>query len=92
MASTAILAKKLASDPIILDDIEVLATLIKASLPNSDTLIAKWSSINNLASLIAYLKPVIILVGWTLFLIKFSPLFKNSAAKITTLVVPSPTS
>ena len=92
IASTANLAKNSASEPMILEDIEVLATLIKASLPKSDTLIAKLSLINLQASLIANLNPVIMLVGCTLFLIKLSALFKNSAAKMTTLVVPSPTS
>ncbi len=57
IASTAKLAKKSASEPMILEDIEVLATLTKASFPKFDTLIAKCSLIYEQDSLIAYLKP-----------------------------------
>lgn len=40
----------------------------------------------------ASLYPYITVVAWILFLINSFPLFKSSAAKITTEVVPSPTS
>jgi hypothetical protein len=43
-------------------------------------------------SFAANLKPAIIFVGCTLFLIKSFAFFNNSAANITTDVVPSPTS
>ena len=92
IASTHISPKNLLSLPIILDDIAVLALLIKASFPKSDTDMHKFSSIYLQASLAASLNPEIMLVGWTLFLINSLALFKNSEAKITTDVVPSPTS
>lgn len=38
-------------DPIILDDIDVLATLIRLSLPKESTFVANWSCINFRASL-----------------------------------------
>lgn len=56
-----------------LDDMEVFATLIRMSLGNSLTFLAKCSSIYLQASLTASLKPLITLVGCTLFLISSLP-------------------
>jgi len=92
MASTAIAENFSESAPIILEDIEVLAQLIKASLPNYLTEVAIVSFKNLQASLAAILYPKIILVGCTLFLINSLAFLNNSAAKMTTEVVPSPTS
>mmetsp|Transcript_11370 Transcript_11370/g.18278 ORF Transcript_11370/g.18278 Transcript_11370/m.18278 type:complete len:318 (+) Transcript_11370:563-1516(+) len=53
MASTAILAYKSQSLPMILDDIEVFAALINASLPNFDVLSVMFSAMNLIASFLA---------------------------------------
>jgi hypothetical protein len=78
--------------PIILLDIAVFATLIKASLPRESTFILDWSCINFTASLHARRYPVMIVVGCTLALTSSLALRNSSAAMITTDVVPSPTS
>jgi len=92
MASVTILLKKSFSAPIILLLMLVLAQLIRASLPKSLTLALRLFSIYLHASLHAILYPLMILVGWSLFLIKSLAFFNNSEARITTDVVPSPTS
>ena len=46
IASTAILAKKSLSAPMIFEDMAVLAQLISASLPSVSTLMARCSSMN----------------------------------------------
>lgn len=75
-----------------LDDIEVLAQFINASSPKLYTVTASLSSTYLQASLAAILKPAIILVGCTFILMSSLALLSNYAAKITTEVVPSPTS
>ena len=85
-------AEKVISAPIILLLMLVLAQLIRASLPKSLTLELRLFSIYLHASLHAILYPLMILVGWSLFLIKSLAFFNNSEARITTDVVPSPTS
>lgn len=90
--STIISENRSFSGPINLLLIDVLATFIRASLPISLTESDIFFSKNVQASLAAYLYPAIILVGWTLFLIKSFALLNISAARITTEVVPSPTS
>ena len=74
------------------DDIEVLAALIKASLPRVSTLTLKFYEINLIDSLRARRYPDMTEVAWILFLMSSFPLLSNSAARITTEVVPSPTS
>lgn len=54
-------------------DIEVLATLMKMSFGSSLTFLARCSSMYLQASLTAILKPLITLVGWTLFLMSSFP-------------------
>lgn len=75
-----------------LDDIEVLAQFNSASSPKLYTVTASLSSIYLQAYLAANLYPAMIFVGWTFILISSLARFSNSAAKITTDVVPSPTS
>lgn len=92
MALTTILEKNSASDESNFDDIEVLAALIRASLPSSSTLIDKFDWMNLTDSLNAILYPLIIAVGWILFLTSSLAPLRSSAARMTTEVVPSPTS
>ena len=92
MELTTSSAKKSLSEESNLDDIDVLAALIKASLPRVSTLTLRWFYINLTDSLSASLYPDITEVAWILFFINSFPLFKSSAANITTEVVPSPTS
>ena len=92
MASTTKPAKKLASALMSLLDMEVLAQLRRASLPSESTGTASLSSMYLHASLAAILYPEMILVGCTLILMSSLALFSSSAARMTTEVVPSPTS
>ena len=92
MDSTTRFAKKLGSAFINLLDIEVFAQFRRAYSPILSTETASLSSIYLHASLAAILKPEIILVGWTFILISSLALFRSSAARMTTDVVPSPTS
>ena len=55
------------------EDIEVLATLMRMSFGSSVTFFDKCSSMYLQASLAAILKPLITLVGWTLFLMSSLP-------------------
>lgn len=89
---TTRLAKKLGSTLINLLDIEVLAQLSRASSPKLSTDSASLSSMYRQASLAAILKPAMMLVGCTFIFMSSLALFNSSAAKITTDVVPSPTS
>ena len=91
-ASTTIVEKKFDSGPMSFDDIDVLATLMRASLPRSATESARVFWIYAQASLAAILYPAMIFVGWTLFLMSSFARLRSSEAKITTEVVPSPTS
>mmetsp|Transcript_32780 Transcript_32780/g.52769 ORF Transcript_32780/g.52769 Transcript_32780/m.52769 type:complete len:243 (-) Transcript_32780:239-967(-) len=91
-ASTAILEKKSASLPIILEDILVFAAFIMASSPRSESRIDMFLLMNRHASFLASRKPDMMVVGWMCFLTSSFADFKSSAARITTLVVPSPTS
>lgn len=91
MALTTRFEKKVGSALMSLLDIDVLAQLVKASSPRLSTVTASLSSMYLQAYLAAILKPIIMLVGWTFILISSLALFSNSAAKITTEVVPSPT-
>ena len=90
--NTTKLEKSCISAPMILLDMEVMAQLTKASLPSSSTDLTKFISMNLTLSLAAILKPLMIWAGCTFYLISSLALFNNSAANITTLVVPSPTS
>ena len=85
-------AKKTGSALINLLDIDVFAALRRASSPRLSTVTASLSSIYLHASLAAILNPIIMLVGCTFILISSLALLSSSAAKITTEVVPSPTS
>lgn len=74
------------------DDIEVFAQLRSASSPRLSTVTESLSSIYLHAYLAAILYPAMMLVGCTFILINSLALLSNSAARITTEVVPSPTS
>jgi hypothetical protein len=78
--------------PIILEAMDVLAAFKKVSAGKFSTLVDIFSAINLHASFFAKLKPLITDVGCTPFFTKSFATFNNSAAKITTEVVPSPTS
>lgn len=88
---TTRLEKKVGSALINLLDMEVLAQLFKASSPKLSTVTANLSSMYLHASLAAILYPMMMLVGCTFILINSLALLSNSAAKMTTEVVPSPT-
>ena len=76
----------------IFDDMDVLATLIKHSLPSLSTLVDSCSAMNRHASLQASRYPVMTVVGWILFRTSSFARRKSSEARSTTEVVPSPTS
>lgn len=92
----------------ILDDMEVLATLTRASRPSLSTLVESCSAMNLHASLHASLMmsviasykegkvtdlyPVMTVVGWILFRTSSFARRSSSEARRTTEVVPSPTS
>jgi len=88
---TTRLEKNVGSALISLLDIEVLAQLFKASSPRLSTVTASLSSMYLHASLAAILYPIMMLVGCTFILMSSLARFSNSAARITTEVVPSPT-
>jgi hypothetical protein len=90
--STTKLAKNYGSALMSFDDMDVLAQLSKASSPRLSTVTANLSSMYLQPSLAAILNPAMMLVGWTFILISSLALLSNSAARMTTLVVPSPTS
>lgn len=89
---TTKLAKNSGSALMSFDDIEVLAQFNKASSPRLSTVTESLSSIYLHAYLAAILNPAMMFVGWTFILISSLALLSNYAARITTDVVPSPTS
>ena len=92
IAVTTISLKNLLSGPINFEESEVSATRLSKSVSLGSILIIRSSLICLIASLSAILYPDMTVVGWTLFFINCVALLNNSAAKITTEVVPSPTS
>mmetsp|Transcript_36845 Transcript_36845/g.86038 ORF Transcript_36845/g.86038 Transcript_36845/m.86038 type:complete len:265 (-) Transcript_36845:61-855(-) len=91
-ASTARCAKKSDSGPRILEDIDVFAELRRFSSPNLSTFTTSSFLMWATAAFSARRYPVMMLVGWIPFPISSLPRRNSSAATITTLVVPSPTS
>ena len=90
--STTKLAKNLGSALMSLLDIDVLAQFNKAYYPKLSTETANLSSMYLQDSRAAILNPEMMLVGWTFILTNYCALLRSSAARITTEVVPSPTS
>ncbi len=92
IASTTSLLKKEFLDPIILLDMDVLAAAwtISSLIWSLET--RRRFLMCFTASLMADLYPPITVVGWIFCLMSSLALFNNSAATITTEVVPSPTS
>ena len=80
------------SGPINFEESDVSATCLSNSVSLGSIFITRSSLICLIASLSANLYPEITVVGWTLFFINWVALLSNSAANITTEVVPSPTS
>jgi hypothetical protein len=72
-------------------DIDVRAALRMHSTPRSSTLLDMVFAMNLHASRLAKFNPAITNVGCTPLFTNSFACFNNSAAKITTLVVPSPT-
>jgi hypothetical protein len=70
----------------------VFATFFKASFPRFSTLVDNDSGRYFVASRNASLYPLIIVVGWIRFFTNSFARRRSSAAIMTTLVVPSPTS
>jgi hypothetical protein len=66
--------------PMILDDMEVLAALIRPSLPIVSTLTERFSVMYLHASLLARRKPLMMEVGWILCLTSSLALCANDAA------------
>lgn len=60
MASTTIWLKNFISEPMILEDMEVMAQLARASGPNCSTFLMRWSLMNLTLYLAAILKPLMI--------------------------------
>lgn len=71
---------------------EVLATLMRASLPSLSTLVDICSAMNLHASLHARRYPAMTVVGWILLRTSSFARLRSSEARRTTEVVPSPTS
>mmetsp|Transcript_16439 Transcript_16439/g.52317 ORF Transcript_16439/g.52317 Transcript_16439/m.52317 type:complete len:250 (+) Transcript_16439:906-1655(+) len=91
-ASTTMLAKKSLSAPMILDDMLVLAALMRCSRASVSLLITRFSFTYRTASFMASRKPEMMLVGWMRCRTSSLPRLSSSAARMTTDVVPSPTS
>jgi len=92
MASTARLAKNSDSRPKIFEESVVLAMLNATSRPRAEVLTAIWSLMNLIDSFIAKRYPAMIDVGWMEFLTSSLARLSSSEARMTTEVVPSPTS
>mmetsp|Transcript_12966 Transcript_12966/g.15736 ORF Transcript_12966/g.15736 Transcript_12966/m.15736 type:complete len:240 (+) Transcript_12966:1749-2468(+) len=92
IAVTAISAKRSDSGPMIFEDIEVFAALIKSSLVIEVVGIVSSFLMYLTLSLKASLYPRMIFVGCNPWLTSSFARFKSSDAMITTEVVPSPTS
>ena len=92
MESTTSLLKNAGSALMSLLDMEVFAQFARAYVPRVSTLTARVFSMYLHAYLAAILYPEMMLVGWTFILMSSLARLSNSAAKMTTEVVPSPTS